>query len=159
MIEKGLVTEVSDGEAVVSFVPSENCLSCRGCACGKDGKTMLMRVKAVKEVEPGDIVTVEVNSRALLSSGFMVFILPLIIFIIGALAAAPLFRKMNLSMDSNAVGILVGFVLMIVTFFIVFVFEQRRSHVSALSPRIIGIEKETPSVLHAENKTKANHDS
>jgi len=159
MIEKGVVTEVSDGEAVVSFVPSENCLSCKGRACGKDGKTMLMHVKAGKEVEPGDMVTVEVNSRPLLSSSFMVFLLPLIMFIIGALAAAPFFRKMNLAIDDNAVGILAGLALMILTFVFVFVFERRRSRVSALSPSIIGIEKETSAASHAENETKANHNS
>ena len=144
MIEKGIVTKIKGGEATVSFVPSESCTSCKGCACGKDGKTMIMQVKTDRDVAPGDIVTIEVNSRALLSSAFIVFVLPLIVFITGILSAAPLFRRMNINIDGNTAGIFVGLTLMLLTFALVFIFERRRSRVSALSPRIIAVEK-TPS--------------
>jgi len=152
MIEKGIVTNIEGGEATVSFVPSENCASCKGCACGKDGKTMIMRVKTDRDVDPGDIVTVEVSSRALLSSAFIVFVLPLIVFIIGILSAAPLFRRINVNMDGNTAGIFVGLTLMLLTFALVFIFERRRSRVSALSPRIIAIEKTPSTAVHSKNE-------
>ncbi|GAH31968.1 unnamed protein product [marine sediment metagenome] len=101
MIEKGIATNIEDGEVTVNFVPSENCASCKGCACGNDDKTMIMRVKTDRDVSPGDIVTVEVSSRALLSSAFIVFVLPLIVFIIGILSAAPLFRRMRLISEAE----------------------------------------------------------
>ena len=104
-------------------------------------------------------MTLEVSSRALLSSGFKVFLLPLIMFLVGALAAAPLFRKANVTMDTNAAGILVGFGLMIVTFALVFVFERKKSRVSALSPRIVAVEKRTHPVSPANNMTTETHDS
>ena len=119
---------------------------------------MYMRVTVDEEVAPGDIVTVEVSSRALLSSGFMVFILPLIMFIIGAIVASPIFDRMEIGMKSSTAGILVGFGLMILTFALVFVFERKSSRVSALSPRIVSIEKRGPEPSDANEDFQERRD-
>ena len=158
MIERGVVTEVEGGEATVSFVPSGSCASCRGCASTNGGKRMVMRVKTHRDVRSGDTVTVEVNPRAVLSSAFLVFLLPLIMFVIGTLAAVPLFGRAGLRMNRNLAGILVGLGLMILTFAFVFVFERRASRVSALSPRIVEIERKAPSPPPAEDATSESED-
>jgi sigma-E factor negative regulatory protein RseC len=153
MTERGVVTAVEDGEATVSFEPSERCVSCRRCAGANDGKRMVMRVRTRKNVRPGDMVTIEVNPRALLSSAFLVFVLPLFMFIIGVLASVPLLERTGIEMDKNLAGILAGLILMTVTFVFVFLFERRSSHVSALSPRIVAIEKEASLPTAADNTT------
>ena len=112
-----------------------------------------MRVKTRKDVRPGDTVTVEVSPRALLSSAFLVFMLPLIMFIIGILAAIPLLSRTGLRMDKNLAGIVVGLSLMILTFVLVFLFERRPSRVSALSARIVAIEREASSPMTTEDAT------
>ena len=118
MIEKGLVISVKDGEALVSFVPTDKCASCCGCSAGKDSSSMQMSIKTEKKVLPGDTVSVEVNPRALLSSAFMVFLLPLIMFIVGTLIAVAVLDRTNLLVNKNTVGMIAGFTMMIITFFL-----------------------------------------
>ena len=82
MISTGKVIEVYDDKAKVLFIRESacggNCSSCAGCG----GRTLTAEVINCINAKPGDKVLVESKTSKVLLSAFLVYIFPLVVFIL-----------------------------------------------------------------------------
>ncbi len=140
MIEKGKVLGIRDGEATIELAETEHCRSCNICSSLGERKKREMRIEAVEGLEEGQEVTIEIESKAVLKAGFLVFIMPLLMFIVGALIAEKVFGLLGVGIGKDAGAFLLGFLFLIVTFAIVYFADKRARKKRKLEPRIVEIE-------------------
>ena len=114
MTQKATVSAIlADGRAEIYLVRSgacgENCVSCKGCGEMKNS----IRANALNKpgAKPGDIVTVETRSSYILGLGFLLFLLPLVLFAAGYLIGSPFSER--LAPLTGFAGLAAGFILLI----------------------------------------------
>jgi len=98
---------------------------------------MSLEVEAVEGLQSGQGVTIEIDSRQMLKGGWMVFILPLIAFIVGAAAAPELVRAVGIPIPGDLASILVGGVLLGLTFLVIYLRSRNSKRQKKLAPRIV----------------------
>lgn len=141
MQETGIIKEINGADAVILLTRTDACKGCSGCLISDDGKSMLLTVKSISGISTGDRVTIELNSRQFLLSGFLVLLLPILMFFIGVFAGSRFLRLFFASMEENIAGITGGLVFLLISIAVVYLIEHRRTKKSAFMPRIIQIEK------------------
>ena len=84
MMERGVIRTVRDGLAEVEVRPASQdaCATCGSCADEPQGR--LLEVKAAPGAEPGRRVLIEVRDEGGLGPAFVVFLLPVLALLIGA---------------------------------------------------------------------------
>jgi positive regulator of sigma E activity len=137
LIEKGKVISIHEGKALVVLTPSEKCAGCNLCSQLQPGGKMSLEVEAVEGLHAGQEVTIEINSREMLKSGWTVFILPLIAFIVGAVAAPEIVRVIGFKMTNDVASIILGGFLLVITFLGIYLHSRQTGHGSNLAPRIV----------------------
>ena len=147
MIEKGKVIEIRDGKVRIELAQTGRCRSCNICSSLGEGGKKEMRIQAVEGLKEGQKVKIEIGSKAVLKAGFLIFILPLLMFIAGALIAEKVFGFLGFRIGKDAGAFLLGFLFLIFTFAIVHFIDRRERKKRKLEPRIVKIEgakKEQP---------------
>jgi positive regulator of sigma E activity len=137
MIEKGKVVSIRENRALIMLSPSERCAGCRVCSQLQPGGKMALEVEAVEGLHPGQEVTIQIDSRAILAGGWTVFILPLIAFIVGAVAAPELTRAVGIRMPGDLASIVLGGFLLSLTFLGIYLRARSPKYRKKLTPRIV----------------------
>ena len=146
MIEEiGTVVELkSKLNAVVMCQKSslcENCATHGHCALGDDDKTRLIEVQNPLGAKVGEQVRIATTTKSFLQSSFLLYIVPLIALVIGAIAGKLLGDNVETGLDPNLLSAVFG------VFFMIGSFVLLRVGTSALlqenyMPKIIEILRE-----------------
>lgn len=116
--EQAIVVEASAEEVWVETCRQTACQSCSAkSSCGhsllskiSSGKTQRLQVKTDKELQVGDQVVLGLDEGAFIRGSALVYLLPLLALIIGALAGDALFGQDSLmSFVLAGAGLLAGF--------------------------------------------------
>jgi sigma-E factor negative regulatory protein RseC len=102
------------------------------------GREVLMEVDNALDAKPGDLVRISVSDSAFLKVTFMVYLIPAVMFLVGAIAGhnqGPRFSDM----DPGVLGAAAGFVLMAVTFFFVRLVGNKMGQTPSFRPVMIKI--------------------
>ena len=83
----GTVEKVENGRATVRFLRSSACKSCGACLTAGDSE-MEVTVKDTLGVQPGELVTVELSKRAMLSAAALCYLLPLAGLLVGVIVGS-----------------------------------------------------------------------
>lgn len=83
MLEVLEVKEVVADEAVVMLERTTACGECGQCMVGKKNLHMELRMKNTLNAKVGDLVTVEMEMKGVLSASLIMYGIPLICFILG----------------------------------------------------------------------------
>ena len=83
MTERGVVTKVKGGRATVEFDRKSACDSCHMCAVTKDGMKVKIVIENTLNAAVGDVVTVSMGERFVLTAALIVYIIPLVLVGIG----------------------------------------------------------------------------
>lgn len=137
MIEKGKVISIDEGRALVMLVRSEKCGECRLCSQLQPRGGMSLEVEAVEGLHPGQEVTIEIDSREMLKGGWTIFILPLIAFIVGAVAAPELLPVVGITIPGDVASIILGGFLLGLTFLVIYLRARNPKHRQKLTPKIV----------------------
>ena len=92
MIEKGIVTEISDKRIKLSFIDQENCVTCGNKFCTIKNKHFFASNPTNLPLDLGDTVEVKVETGSAVSASFLVLIFPLILFVVFFLLSGELFH-------------------------------------------------------------------
>lgn len=97
-----------DGMAEVIRVRESACSGdCHKCSgCGAAQQTMLLTVKNPIGARPGDLVVVSSESKSVLKAAAVLYMLPLLLFLVGYLLGESLWQSGGVS---GVVGLLLGF--------------------------------------------------
>lgn len=129
MTAKGTVLSVDKDRALVEVRRRAMCDGCpndpsspdscgHSCAMGAilgDRKNMTVSVKNTLDAHPGDTVELESPDRTVLTSAFLVFILPLILAFAGYFAADRLTSTEYIPYIAAAIGFAAGFLVCAIT--------------------------------------------
>ena len=135
MREEGIVKRAEGGlcEVVVrrKSACGDNCASCGG-ACKMNFQHVT--AKDPLGVKPGDCVTIEMESKKVLLSAFLVYILRIIVFVMA-------FYKVQKVYNSDSIALAVALLLVTVTFLLTMLYDRR--HKDDFIPTVIKIEENT----------------
>ena len=146
MIEEvGTVVELkSKMIAVVMCTKSslcENCATNGNCALGDDDNTRLIEVHNLLGAEVGEQVRIATTMKSLLQSSFLLYIVPLIALVIGAIAGMLVGEAIPAGIDPNLLSAIFGVFFMSGSFVVLRV-GSRVLNKESYMPKIIEILKE-----------------
>jgi sigma-E factor negative regulatory protein RseC len=146
MIEEiGTVVELkSKLLAVVMCTKSslcENCATNGNCALGDDDNTRLIEVHNLLGAEVGEQVRIATTTKSFLQSSFLLYIVPLIALVIGAIVGLLVGEKIPTGLDPNLLSAIFGVFFMSGSFVILRVGSSVLNKESYM-PKIIEILKE-----------------
>lgn len=116
MKSSGKVTEVNENKIKVKMFKESSCAHCSGC--GDASKlTRELDLFYNGEVEIGDIVTFELEDAKMLKIGFLVYILPIIMMLIGFVISS----KMG---NSEKTSVFISFGFLIISFICLHIYDK-----------------------------------
>ena len=140
--ENGTVVELKGkATAVVMCQKSslcENCATSGSCMLGDDEHTRLIEVKNTLGAEVGDHVRIATTTRSFLQSSFLLYIMPLIALVAGAIVGKLVGDKLNTGLDANLLSAVFGVFFMIGSFIILRVGSSALSRETYM-PAIVAI--------------------
>ena len=113
LLEQGVVVKKNGEEMEIRMQPSAACEGCGVCFVDKS-KFQVLKVNQRVDARPGDLVEVEVRPGFAIRSAFLLFFIPIVMFIVGYY----LFPEVTDIPGLNAVyqGIFGGIIAMAVTY-------------------------------------------
>jgi sigma-E factor negative regulatory protein RseC len=120
MIEKARVVELKDKFARVEVrrvsACGESCASCKGGCVPTN-----TYVDAINHIDAkvGEFVEIEMSSKTFLNAVILTYGLPLIMLVIGIFSGSVLVNNLGLKLNSDLTGVLLGFVLMALSYLFV----------------------------------------
>ncbi len=116
MKSSGKVTEVNGNKIKVKMFKESSCAHCSGC--GDASKlTRELDLFYNGEIEIGDIVTFELEDAKMLKIGFLVYILPIIMMLIGFVISS----KMG---NSEKTSVFISFGFLIISFICLHIYDK-----------------------------------
>jgi len=116
--ERGKVSSLSDGFAIVSVLRDDSCHACPAkTACGTSaiGKFLGQKHNTIKipntiDAKPGDRVVVSIPEAGLVKSALLVYASPLLAMLLGAMSMDAWFDSELASTLGGIAGLLAGFI-------------------------------------------------
>ena len=145
LIEKGIVVKSHGGTADVVIVDSANCEECSAkilCKPGKDNSSRTIQVDDKFNVVPGDEVSISIEGKKLLAASFLLYGLPLILFLGGIFGGMYLFETPGLN---EVFSFSLGLVLITAYFGVVFL-RAGKLKISKVTPQIISVRRKSQIV-------------
>jgi len=115
--ERGIVVEVKPGRALVETTRSAACDSCgarHACGCMSGGREARVWVEDPLQVSPGDQVVIAVPEGTVLRASVLVYLVPVMALVLGALLGNGLAPSLGFSPDLGAAGL--GLLAMVLAF-------------------------------------------
>lgn len=119
----------------------ENCATNGNCALGDDDNTRLIEVQNPLAAEVGEQVRIATTTKSFLQSSFLLYIVPLIALVIGAIAGKLVAESTSTGLDPNLLSAILGVSFMSGSFVILRVGSNALNKESYM-PKIVEILKE-----------------
>ncbi|WP_072904710.1 SoxR reducing system RseC family protein [Malonomonas rubra] len=141
MIEEvGTVVELKEQRIAVVMCKRnsacEHCPSSGACSMGDNSETMLVDAINMIRAQVGDQVKVVASTKHFLQSSFMLYIVPIIGLLIGALIGESVGKRASLGIDPSLMSALTAVAFLVVTFILIRLATMRLKR-EAFMPRII----------------------
>lgn len=110
MRERGTVVRVSEAGVDVEMLSSEACANCGACSESSGEKRLLGGVRSSMQLEPGDVIELEIPAVGRRRAQVLVFVLPVCALVLGYLAGFLLFSQLGANPDTGGavIGIAAG---------------------------------------------------
>ncbi|OGO77367.1 MAG: hypothetical protein A2Y23_09915 [Clostridiales bacterium GWB2_37_7] len=142
MKEIGIVTSIKDNMAKIQIkrvsACGESCASCKG---GCVPTNTYVDVKNNIKATVGQHVEIEMNTGIVFNAIFLNYVIPLFMLIIGIFIGSSLADTMKLNISKDLLAVLVGLVLMAISYLLVHKFDKRLKKTGKVNfkiTRIIG---------------------
>lgn len=119
----------------------ENCAANGSCAIGDDGNIRLIEVQNSFGASVGERVRIATTTKSFLQSSFLLYIVPLIALVIGAIVGKLAGENLDTGLDPNLLSAVFGVFFMIGSFVILRVGSSVLSK-EAYMPKIVEILRE-----------------
>ena len=136
--EQGVIEKITGQKAVVRVKKSSACAQCGSReSCGISDRDMRVEVQNSLDAIEGDLVEISVHQGALLKISFLVYLLPVLAFILGAFTGLYLSTVFNT--DQSKTAIATGAIFLAVSFLGLKVYERSGSRNADYLPRMTRI--------------------
>lgn len=151
IVEYGTIVELKGRQVAVVLCQKQSackhCPSSGACQIGDDGKSMLVESFNQIGAQVGDRVKVVTSTKHFLQSSFVLYILPVIGLLIGAISGQLIAEYTQVAIDPQLLSALIGVAFMVGTFLSIRLVTRSLKR-EIFMPKIIG--------LQAEPDTQAN---
>lgn len=145
IVEYGTIVELKEDQIAVVLCQKQSacqhCPSSSACQTGDDDKSMLVETFNQIGAQVGDKVKVVTSTKHFLQSSFVLYILPVIGLIIGAVTGQLISEHTDVAIDPQLLSALIGVAFMIGTFLSIRV-GSRALKREMFMPRIISLQAE-----------------
>lgn len=124
MDQIGYVVEVKDNYAIVDVRRTSACGDkCSSCGGGCSIPAMRVNIKNTIGAKVGDFVEVEMETKSLMKSAFIAYIIPLIMLIAGISSGVYFFNDLGFK-NYEVLGVLTGFVALVISYFLLKIIDN-----------------------------------
>ncbi len=145
IVEYGTIVELKGRQIAVVLCQKQSackhCPSSGACQIGDDGKSMLVESFNQIGAQVGDRVKVVTSTKHFLQSSFVLYILPVIGLLIGAISGQLIAEYTQVAVDPQLLSALIGVAFMVGTFLSIRV-GTRALKREIFMPKIIGLQPE-----------------
>jgi len=142
MEETGTVVELRPGgTAMVLCRKGSACGHCSAadkCEMGRDSGERLVETRNQVGADVGDQVRISISSRTFLKSSFLVYIVPLIVLVIGAVLGGQLSAWIGKDLDPNLLSAAFGIAGLVISLLVIRGYNRKLERERYL-PRIVAI--------------------
>lgn len=143
-LEKGEVISVSNGTALVKTSRTEACKACASRkSCQTSGQEMEVEAINLADAREGDTVIMSLQTSSLLKISFLLYILPVILLIVGAVAGGRVGAAYGV--NESAAAAAGGFLLFIIAFIFIVRKGNRMARKDDYRPKIIRVKGRQPT--------------
>lgn len=97
---------------------------CGSCSGGCKGTGIYIEADNSIEANPGQFVKVDMETNRVMKAAFVVYVLPLIMLVVGIISGLYIHDSLNLVVSSDIFSFGLGFLLMVMAYSIVKVFDK-----------------------------------
>ncbi|HBL35790.1 MAG TPA: hypothetical protein DDZ55_03170 [Firmicutes bacterium] len=148
MMEKeAWVVSVEGEEVRLRYLRHSACKNCGACfVLGNSlGEQEIVLPKNELDLKQGDRVTVGFNSTSLLRAGFLVYAVPLVLFLLGYLGGARLGDLLWGAVWAEVSGVIGGALALVLTYFSLHIYDRRLRKLPHYQPQITRVLERTLS--------------
>jgi len=120
----------------------DHCPSSGACNIGDDGETMLIDAYNAVGAQLDDQVKIVTSTKHFLQSSFMLYIVPIIGLLVGALVGQTAAEQFSLGIDPSLFSAITAVIFLVITFFAIRL-GTRSLKREAFMPHIVGIQSRT----------------
>lgn len=114
-MDKGFVKKIDDKYAYIEMVLNSSCKSCANKSiCASDDKPALLKIPNKYDLVSGDRVDIELTVGTKLASGFLLFIFPILMMIVGYYIGYMVEPSDGAGMIGSLFGLTAGVIVLIV---------------------------------------------
>ena len=158
IVEYGTIVELKGREVAVVMCQKhgacEHCPSSGACQIGDDGRSMVVEAFNQIGAEVGERVKIVTSTKNFLQSSFMLYIVPVIGLLVGAISGQLIGERFDLGLDPKLLSALLGVAFMAGTFLCIRI-GTRALKREIFMPRIVAVLPE--SETQAEELLKHGH--
>lgn len=126
--KKGLVVDIIHNKLKVLVYRDSGCGSCSTCGGCEIKPTFINVYNANLDIKKGDQVYLETNTNHLYKAGFILYIFPLFMLVLGAIIPSILIK--DSSIDINILTLISAFLFLILSIFILKIIDKRgKNHI------------------------------
>ncbi len=155
IVEYGTIIELKGRQIAVVLCQKQSackhCPSSGACQVGDDGKSMLVESFNQIGAQVGDKVKVVTSAKHFLQSSFVLYILPVIGLLIGAVAGEFIAENTEIAVDPQLLAALIGVAFLVGTFLSIRV-GTRALKREIFMPKIVGLQSEPDTQAHEQLK-------
>ena len=133
---KGIATVLCEKQSFCA-----HCASMDSCQVGNDGRSRLVEVLNLHGAKVGDRVKLATSSRTFLQSSFILYIVPLLFLLLGAVSGKLLGSYLNLALDPDLLAAIIGIAFLCGSFLLIRI-GSRAIPQELTMPRVVEILQE-----------------
>lgn len=138
MREKAVVLRKIKDEAELEVLRGTACSSCKGCVESSKKKKLIVWAKDTIGVEVGQLVEIEMEAKGVLSATFIMYLFPLIIFILGVIGGFELAPLLGIS-NVEPFALFAGLLGMSISYLIIYLNNRRFEKSQLYKSKIVNI--------------------
>jgi sigma-E factor negative regulatory protein RseC len=124
----------------------EHCASMEGCQMGDDNTNKMVEAHNLIGANVGDRVKLSVSTKTFLQSSFVVYIVPLLALLVGAVAGNLIAAQMHAGPDPNLLSAILGSAFLVGSFLVIKV-GSRALPKEHYMPKIVGLVTAEDSLI------------
>lgn len=133
-----MVVENKGNEARVEILRSSACGHCRACSVGTEGKPLFIWAKNPLKASVGQVVEVETQASTVLFAALIVYVIPLVAFIIGISMGYSGAAFFNIK-STELISLLFGLVFMGISYLGIYFYNKKAEKTKKYFSNIVSI--------------------
>lgn len=142
MQRDGVVINTKRDRATINLRRHSACGDCGACHMGEENMNVQVEAYNNLDAKVGDFVTIDMETPNVLKASYIAYGIPLLFLIIGVVITQAIGKRMGLNIDLELVSLIVGVIMMFISFFAIRLKEKDFKNDTRYLSQIIKIQND-----------------